>query len=251
MTITGNKGFIGSRLSELTGWGGFDIESDIRDSVRLIGDTVHLAGLAGVAKSIEYPYEYRRTNVDGTLNVIRACSEGSHFIFASSSSIYECKSPYAETKAICEANIINSGHIKPCILRFHTVYGPNGRRDMAPFLFMDAIAKGDLITLYGNNLRDFTYVDDVCKAIIRCYEQGITGVHDVGFGQPVPTSELLFEIERAMGKKANVKRAEPRSFDAKHTSADPSLMIDLGITQTPLREGIEKMVKWYADNITL
>ena len=52
-------------------------------------------------------------------------------------------------------------------LRFFTVYGPWGRPDMALFLFTESIIKGEKIKLFNNGQmsRDFTYIDDLVKAI--------------------------------------------------------------------------------------
>ena len=57
--------------------------------------------------------------------------------------------------------------IPTTIFRFFTVYGPWGRPDMALFKFVDAILKNNPIDLfnYGQMYRDFTYIDDVVKAI--------------------------------------------------------------------------------------
>src|SRR5690606_732363 len=54
-------------------------------------------------------------------------------------------------------------------LRFFTVYGPWGRPDMAPWLFTEAILKGQPIKVfgYGELLRDFTYVDDIVEGVVR------------------------------------------------------------------------------------
>ena len=53
------------------------------------------------------------------------------------------------------------------MLRFFTVYGPWGRPDMALFKFVKSINKGNSIDVYnnGNMSRDFTYIDDLVKAI--------------------------------------------------------------------------------------
>ena len=55
-------------------------------------------------------------------------------------------------------------------LRFFTVYGPWGRPDMAPMIFAKAIVMGEKIKVFnnGNNIRDFTFIDDVVDSVIRC-----------------------------------------------------------------------------------
>ena len=59
----------------------------------------------------------------------------------------------------------------PCTgLRFFTVYGPWGRPDMAPMIFANAILKKQPINIFnfGDMRRDFTYIDDIVKAIYEC-----------------------------------------------------------------------------------
>ena len=53
-------------------------------------------------------------------------------------------------------------------LRFFTVYGPRGRPDMAPFIFLDRISKGLPIDKYGdgNCMCDYTYISDIVDGII-------------------------------------------------------------------------------------
>ena len=89
----------------------------------------HLAALARVQPSIENPIEFNRTNVDGTLNILKFCVDNGvkRFVYSSSSSVYgdtkhvptsenttlNPKSPYALQKLIGE---------QYCKL-FSTVYG--------------------------------------------------------------------------------------------------------------------------------
>ena len=53
-------------------------------------------------------------------------------------------------------------------LRFFTVYGPC-RPDMALFKFTKAIIEGKPIDVFnnGNHTRDFTYIDDIVKGVIK------------------------------------------------------------------------------------
>lgn len=61
-------------------------------------------------------------------------------------------SPYAATKASTElmAHVYSHAHGLKCTgLRFFTVYGPRGRPDMAPYMFVDRIYRGIPINKYG------------------------------------------------------------------------------------------------------
>lgn len=149
----------------------------------------HLAAQAGVRYSLQNPYAYIDSNINGFLNIIEASKRNKikHFVYASSSSVYGLNtnmpfstannvdhpiSLYAATKKSTEliAHTYSHIHKLPTTgLRFFTVYGPWGRPDMALFLFTKAIAEGKSIDVYnmGNMKRDFTYIDDITNGVIH------------------------------------------------------------------------------------
>ena len=150
---------------------------------------VNLAAQAGVRYSIENPYAYVESNIDGFLNVLEGCRHYrvKHLIYASSSSVYGLNgkvpfsendsvahpvSLYAATKKSNELMAHTYSHlyaIPTTGLRFFTVYGPWGRPDMSPFLFASAILNNRPIKVFNNGdmLRDFTYIDDIVEGILR------------------------------------------------------------------------------------
>lgn len=154
---------------------------------------VHLAAQAGVRYSIENPYAYTQSNIDGTMTILEGCRHHQleHLIFASSSSVYGLNSQqpfathhhtdhpislYAATKKSNEMFAHCYAHLYklPCTgLRFFTVYGPWGRPDMALFKFTKAIYEGKPFDVYnhGKMKRDFTYVDDIVDAMIPLMDQ--------------------------------------------------------------------------------
>lgn len=150
---------------------------------------VNLAAQAGVRYSLENPYAYVESNVEGFLNVLEGCRNYrvKHLVYASSSSVYGLNgkmpfsekdsiahpvSLYAATKKTNELMAHTYSHlygIPSTGLRFFTVYGPWGRPDMSPFLFTDAILHGRAIKIFnnGNMLRDFTFIDDIVEGVLR------------------------------------------------------------------------------------
>src|SRR5690606_18065849 len=90
-------------------------------------------------------------------------------------------------------------------LRFFTVYGPRGRIDMAPFIFLDAISQETPITVYGDGLavRDFTYIDDIVDGIIRALDVPLGyEIINLGRGEPTVLSDFIETIELIVGKKS-------------------------------------------------
>ena len=150
---------------------------------------VNLAAQAGLRYSIQNPYAYIESNIQGFLNILEGCSHHhpSHLIYASSSSVYGANkqmpfsvhqnvdhpiSLYAATKKSNElmAHAYSVLYKIPTTgLRFFNVYGPYGRPDMALFIFTKSILEGKPIDVFnhGNMRRDFTYVDDVVEGISR------------------------------------------------------------------------------------
>jgi UDP-glucuronate 4-epimerase len=150
---------------------------------------IHLGAQAGVRYSIEAPFAYIDSNVQGTMTVLEGCRHNGvqHLVYASTSSVYgaHTKMPfsvhdsvdhplslYAATKKSNElmAHTYSTLYGLPVTgLRFFTVYGPFGRPDMALFLFAKNILAGKPIDVfnYGNHRRDFTYVGDIVQGVVR------------------------------------------------------------------------------------
>jgi UDP-glucuronate 4-epimerase len=194
---------------------------------------LHLAAQAGVRFSIQNPYVYIDSNIQGFINILEGCraTKTEHLVFASSSSVYggNEKTPfsehdnvdhpislYAATKKANELMAHTYSHlyqIPTTGLRFFTVYGPWGRPDMSPMLFTKAILSDEPIQVFnhGDMMRDFTYIDDIVASV----------------------NETLF------------KTATPNTnFDAKHpdpaTSHAPYRIFNIGNSQPiPLMQFIE------------
>jgi UDP-glucuronate 4-epimerase len=148
---------------------------------------LHLAAQAGVRYSIQNPYVYIDSNIQGFINILEGCRaiKTEHLVFASSSSVYggNTKVPfsehdnvdhpvslYAATKKANELMAHTYSHlyqIPTTGLRFFTVYGPWGRPDMSPMLFTKAILADEPIQVFnhGDMMRDFTYIDDIIASV--------------------------------------------------------------------------------------
>ena len=170
---------------------------------------VNLAAQAGVRYSLENPYAYIKSNIDGFLEIIEAAKtfQVQNFIYASSSSVYGGNaslpfnedqpvnhplSLYAATKRSNELIAHTYSHLfalPTTGLRFFTVYGPWGRPDMALFLFTKAILEDRPINVYnnGNMARDFTYIDDVVECLYRLVFKPASPVPNFNTKSPTPS----------------------------------------------------------------
>ena len=243
---------------------------------------INLAAQAGVRYSLENPDAYVDSNLVGFVNLLEAVrnSNTSHFIFASSSSVYGMnhKQPfstsdntdypvslYAATKKSNEVLAHSYSHlfnIPTTGLRFFTVYGPHGRPDMAYFSFTKAILEGKPIDVYnnGNMKRDFTYVDDIVEGIIRLLKNKPTSnkskittsnspyrIFNIGNNKPVTLKRFIEAIEKATGKKAikNYLPMQPGDVPITYANID-DLFDEIGFQpSTSIEDGIEKFVGWY------
>jgi UDP-glucuronate 4-epimerase len=241
---------------------------------------IHLAAQAGVRHSIDHPHAYADANLEGFVNVLEGCrhNECRHLVYASSSSVYgaNAKLPfsvddgtdhpvslYAATKKANELMAYSYSHLYrlPVTgLRFFTIYGPWGRPDMAIFLFARAIIEGTPIKLFnhGKMRRDFTYIDDVTRVILRLIDripQGSAGnaggaparIYNVGNHHPEHLMHVVALLEKELGREAAKQMLPMQPGDVMETFADiGDLMRDVGfVPQTSIEHGIREFVAWY------
>jgi UDP-glucuronate 4-epimerase len=241
---------------------------------------IHLAAQAGVRYSLENPHAYISSNIVAFTNVLEASRaiQPQHLVYASSSSVYggNTKLPFSETDnvdhpvslyaATKKANELMAhtySHlygIPTTGLRFFTVYGPWGRPDMAPFLFVDAILKGKPIKVFnhGEMQRDFTYIDDIVEGIIRVLDKPATPalgdsthapyrLFNIGNNKPEKLLDFIGLLENSIGKTAQKELLPMQAGDVKATYSDTSaLEAWVGFKpSTPLKVGVGKFVDWY------
>lgn len=235
----------------------------------------HLAAQAGVRYSLENPFAYQKSNLEGFQTVIDLTSLFGvrNFVYASSSSVYggNTKMPfseddpvnkplslYASTKRSNELTAYTYSHLyrMNCTgLRYFTVYGPYGRPDMALFIFTNAIKRGLPIDVYnyGNMRRSFTYIDDIIDGTVAAIENPMRyELFNLGGGETIELMRYIELIEEFMGEKAEKNMIKLQPGDVVATVADISkakkmLGYDPKVT---VEEGIEKFIEWYQNYYT-
>ncbi|MBE7218729.1 MAG: NAD-dependent epimerase/dehydratase family protein [Caulobacteraceae bacterium] len=271
------------RLEALEARGGFRfVQLDIADApalAELVAQArptllAHFAAQAGVRYSLENPFAYERANVAGHLSVLEACRRAAvpQLVYASSSSVYgerPIDGPFRETDPIAApaslyAATKRSGELMSesyarlyglaqTGLRFFTVYGPQGRPDMAYWSFTRRILAGEPIEVFGEGrmARDFTYVDDILDGVMGVVDRpAAPGEHrlfNIGAGRPVGLLRMIEVLEQALGREA-VKVMRPmQPGDVGATWADVSRLHALCgyAAKTPLEEGLPRFVKWW------
>lgn len=239
---------------------------------------VHLAAQAGVRYSLENPSSYMNSNILGTFHLLDSIKKLNikHFLSASTSSVYGFRSQKnkfhesdkcdeqislysmskkaTENMGYCYANNFN---LNITFFRFFSVYGPWGRPDMALFKFVDAIYNDRPIDIYNNGemWRDFTYIDDLVKAIFKLIdlppiiEKKVTPFRVVNIGnqKSVNLNFFIETIEKIMGKKAEKNYLPMQDGDVPYTLSDCSLLKELTnyIPDTSIEYGIKMFYEWY------
>ncbi len=240
-----------------------------------VDKVIHLAAQAGVRYSIINPDAYVQSNVIGFQNLLEFCCSQSinGILYASSSSVYgkdseqpfseteSCNHPesfYAATKKFNEASAYSyfkTKNLSSIGLRFFTVYGPWGRPDMAPMIFADLARRGKKIPVfnYGNQKRDFTFVDDIVQAIVLLFEKMLSvkmegaDVINIGRGEPIGLNDFIDLLEKYFNKKIMRDYIEAQPGDVSITFADTKKLFNYisYFPYTPLQEGLEKFCEWH------
>jgi UDP-glucuronate 4-epimerase len=250
---------------------------------QLFDRIVHLGAQPGVRYSLENPRAYVQANLVGHLNMLELARHRgvAHMVYASSSSVYgqNAKIPfsvddrvdhpvslYAATKKSDELISESYAHlyrIPLTGLRFFTVYGPWGRPDMAPWLFTEAILKGDPIKVFnhGKMHRDFTYIDDIVSGVLATLagppadngeikpggSASPHAIYNIGNNQSEELGRFIAVIEKACGRTAEKIMMDMQAGDVPATYADiDDIARDFGYAPTtPIDIGIPAFVEWY------
>ena len=236
---------------------------------------LNLAAQPGVRYSIDHPFVYQKTNLEGFLNILECCRHAAKvpkLVFASSSSVYggnkkmpfeesdQVDTPvslYAATKKANELMAHTYSHLykmQTIGLRFFTVYGAWYRPDMALSLFADAMLHDRPIKVFNNGdmLRDFTFVDDIVNGIVRVVEAGNLPLYDV-FNIGNHKSEKLLDVITVLAESLGVKPKmemlpmQPGDVYATYASIE-KLNKAVGYEPTTtIKDGIPVFAKWYRE----
>ncbi|MBF0207274.1 MAG: SDR family oxidoreductase [Oligoflexia bacterium] len=295
--ITGGAGFIGSHLCDLCLELGAKVvvidnfstgcesnivyhknnhsftlvEEDIRNYTKIenffknIDYVFHLGALADIVPSIEKPFEYHTTNVDGTFNVLNAALKFGvkKFVYAASSSCYGIPGhfptdetaaispqyPYALTKYLAESYVLHWGKVYklPVVsLRLFNVYGPRARTSgtygavFGVFLKQKLEQKPFTIVGDGEQTRDFIFVTDVAHAFCmaatsKCQYE----IFNVGSGKSYSINYLAGLIG---GERINIPK-RPGEPDSTHAEIGKIRMMLGWKPKVSFEQGVEIILK--------
>ena len=225
----------------------------------------HQAALGSIPQSFKEPEEYHRVNAIGTENVLKLAKEfGFKVVYASSSSVYgnqdkfpikedaEKKplNPYGQSKLESEqfAKKYADVGVKVIGLRYFNVFGigqnPNYAGVVPKFIECLIQHKPPIIYGHGNQLRNFTFVDDVVEANVLAFENKIEHAFmNIATGVMTSVKELAAIMIRLSGLSIEPTYEQAREGDIEKSQANISLAKNLinWVPKTTLEEGLEKI----------
>lgn len=232
---------------------------------------IHLAASINVEDSILNPEKTYNVNVDGTINVFRACvaNKVRKIIVASSAAVYgepenlsisensstNPISPYGKSKLNMEKYIqkfSQDNNLDCMILRFFNIYGKGQSDAYAGVItkFMKNISENKPLVIFGDgsNTRDFVAIEDVIDSIhnaISNLDEKRGTCYNIASGRHVSIKELAGLMLSISGKKLEIKYELPKKGDIPHSQANIDLAKkELGFyPKISLKEGLEKLLK--------
>ena len=260
------------------------VEDDLNtaDLPALVADAelvFHQAGQPGVRASWGSAFErYTTDNIGATQRLLEAALGAPHLrrvVFASSSSVYgdapryptretdlpQPVSPYGVTKLAAEhlCTLYARTYALPTVsLRYFTVYGPGQRPDMAFTRFCRAAGDGREIEVFGSGdqVRDFTFVDDVVEANLRVALADADrvppgAVFNVAGGASTTVNEVLELLASISGREIRVARRDTVPGDVRRTGGDTTAIRRATgwVPRVGLEEGLAAQYRWAVDGV--
>ena len=233
----------------------------------------HLAALIAIPYSYVAPDSYLETNVRGTLNICQAAKENkvSRLIHTSTSEVYgtaqyvpidekhplQPQSPYSATKIASDAlamSFYKSFDLPVTIARPFNTYGPRqSARAIIPTIITQ-IATGKKEIKLGDltPTRDFSYVEDCCRAFIMLSksEKTIGETINIGSNSEISINDLLELIKELMSSDVTFindeQRKRPKNSEVFRLLCDNKKIIELvGYKpHTNIQSGLKKTIDW-------
>lgn len=206
---------------------------------------IHLAYVSSLAENQALPISCFQSNHQGTLNLLEIARRKGvrHFLFASSSAVYEksTHSPFYETDTIETPNLLyslakyqgeqichsyreNYG-LPITIIRFFNMYGPKNdyHRKLPPLIpyIIRELANRQSPILHSNGLqsRDYLYIDDLLELILTILDNPITfgQIYNASTNQAYSVQEIFEMIREHLTKKGRkVQDIQPTYRSSEH-----------------------------------
>lgn len=238
---------------------------------------VNFAAESHVDRSIENPQLFLETNIIGTSVLMDACRKYGiqRYHQVSTDEVYgdlpldrpdlffteatpiHTSSPYSSSKASADLLVLayyRTYGLPVTISRCSNNYGPyHFPEKLIPLMIINALHDKPL-PVYGDgqNVRDWLYVEDHCRAIDLILQKGRVGeVYNVGGHNEMKNIDIVKLICKALGKPESlIHFVKDRKGHDRRYAIDPAkIHRELGwLPETKFADGIQKTIRWYLDN---
>ena len=244
---------------------------------------INLAAESHVDRSIDAPVRFFKNNIESCLNLLEAIKKNNKkiklkkFIHISTDEVfggenknpskedgkYETNSPYSASKATCDhlcRAYYKTFKIPVIIIHCCNNYGPYQFTEKFIPTIISKYTNNLSIPLYGSgkNVREWIYVDDFCKAILKIFKNGKIGEkYNVGSNERTSNKNIIKIISKILNKYSN---KENHNLIIKHVKDRPGHDFVYQINSSKIRkklywknkyslkEGLKKTILWYLNN---
>ena len=238
---------------------------------------VNFAAESHVDRSIENPEVFLDTNIKGTAVLMDACRKYGiqRYHQVSTDEVYgdlpldrpdlffteetpiHTSSPYSSSKAGADLLVLayhRTYGLPVTISRCSNNYGPyHFPEKLIPLMIANALNDKPLpVYGKGENVRDWLYVEDHCRAIDLIIHKGRVGeVYNVGGHNEMKNIDIVKLICKELGKPESLIThvADRKGHDMRYAIDPTKIHNELGwLPETKFADGIKKTIKWYLDN---
>lgn len=238
---------------------------------------VNFAAESHVDRSITDPEAFVRTNVMGTTTLLDACRTYGikRYHQVSTDEVYgdlpldrpdlfftettplHTSSPYSSSKASADLFVLayhRTYGLPVTVSRCSNNYGPyHFPEKLIPLMIANALNDKPLpVYGKGENVRDWLYVEDHCKAIDLIIHKGRVGeVYNIGGHNEMKNIDIVKIICKELGKPESLITyvTDRKGHDMRYAIDPTKIHNELGwLPETKFADGIKKTIRWYLDN---
>jgi len=235
---------------------------------------VHFAAESHVDRSILSPDPVFETNLRGTFRLLEAARSRRvpRFLHVSTDEVYGSleppleaeesfplrpSSPYAAAKAgsdLLALSYFTTYRLPVIVSRASNNYGPyQFPEKLIPLMISNAL-EGRPLPVYGDGqqVRDWLYVEDHCRALAALLGQGREGeIYNIGGNCSLPNLAVVGTILQATGRSEDLIEhvADRPGHDRRYALSSRKIMRETGwASQVSFEAGLASTIGWYQEN---